>query len=87
MQPLSFPPALRVRGGWLVGADRGEWGGELVFLGDDGIQRKLLDENVQDIVQLGSRYVAVTGLAHLTLNHGMLYEVGPDEGGSWRAPP
>ena len=67
---------LRIRGGWLVGADQGEWGGELVFKADDGSTKMVLPTNMQGLHVLGSdRIVAVTGLAHLTSNDGMLYQI------------
>jgi hypothetical protein len=79
--------ALRVEGGWLVGADRGEWGGELVFVAEDGSRQTILDQNVEDIYQLDSRLVAVTGLAHMFVNEAMLYEVSRDAEGKWSARP
>lgn len=77
--------ALRVDGGWLAGSDRGEWGGELVFLGDDGVNQTILDENIKDIYRLGPRIVVVTGLAHLMMSKGMLYEITRSDVGKWKA--
>jgi hypothetical protein len=75
-------PAVGVKtaGGFLVGADRGEWGGELMFLGGHAPPVRLLGENTSGIFHLGSRIVVVTGLAHLLHNGGALYlasSVGP----------
>jgi len=82
---------LHVHNGWIVGSSRGEWGGELAFIGDDGNQYFILEDNVTDLFQLGDRIVAVTGLAHLTSNRGMVYEVkfrnGKWVGEYWRALP
>lgn len=84
--------ALRVDGGWLAGGSRGEWGGELMWLGDDGQRTRLLDENVSDIVRLGRRIVVVTGRAHL-FNDGMVYAIAPHatdgrlQARAWRALP
>lgn len=75
--------ALRVDGGWLVGGNRGEWGGELVFIDDAGASSKLLEENVEDIHRLGDRIVALTGLAHLSMNEGKVIEV-ERVGGHWK---
>ena len=77
--------ALRVEDGWLVGSDRGEWGGELMFLSDDGSQQALLSENIEDIYFLGDRIVAVAGLAHLGMNSGMIYALSHDPAGTWSA--
>lgn len=77
--------ALRVEKGWLAGSSRGEWGGELVFVGDDGRVQRIVDDNVEDIYRLGSRFVATTGLAHLTSNSGAILELSPDSTGRWKA--
>ncbi|MDN3652951.1 HEAT repeat domain-containing protein [Thalassotalea ponticola] len=79
--------ALKVANGWLVGSDRGEWGGELVHIADDGEQTNLLDENIEDIYKLGERYIATTGLAHLTMNDGLIYELHVDGRGNWKSKP
>jgi HEAT repeat protein len=77
--------ALRVDGGWLVGGDRGEFGGELVWIADDGLKQTVLQENVEDIYRLGPRIVVVTGLAHLMLNNGRLFELARTPKGKWIA--
>ncbi len=77
--------ALRVEGGWVAGSNRGEWGGELMFLGDDGVRYKVLDENIEGIHRLGQRVVITTGLAHLSMNQGAVYDLTRDASGKWRA--
>lgn len=77
--------ALRVDDGWLVGGDRGEWGGELGFVGDDGHFQQILDDNVEDIHRLGDRIVATTGLAHLGLNRGSVVALTRLPDGRWQA--
>lgn len=79
--------ALQVPDGWLLGGDRGEWGGELVFLDRAGRQKTLIDGNIRGIARLGPRIVAVGGLAHLSSNRGRVYEVARDEKGRWSARP
>jgi hypothetical protein len=61
--------------GLLVGSNRGEWGGELVFLNERGEQLRLLDVNTRGIHAMPFGIVAVTGLAHLGFNAGALYLV------------
>jgi HEAT repeat protein len=78
--------ALQVDGGWLLGADRGEWGGELVFRSAQGAQT-ILSDNIQHLRRLGSRVIALGGLAHLTGNRGLIYELVRDQGGRWSARP
>lgn len=77
--------ALRVDGGWLAGSNRGEWGGELVYIADNGKSTQLLDTNIEDIYQLGDRYIATAGLAHLFMNDGMIYQLMQTENGAWQA--
>ena len=79
--------ALRIGTSWLAGTDRGEWGGELVWIRADGQATQLLAANVFDIVRLGPHVVAVTGLAHLGTNDGMLYIVAQDEHDNLQATP
>ena len=77
--------ALRVDGGWLAGGNRGEWGGELVYIADNGAPTIILNENIEDIYKFGERYVALAGLSHLGLNNGMVYQLVYDDTGQWRA--
>lgn len=77
--------ALRTEQGWLVGGNRGEWGGELVYIGDDGVRQTLLERNVEDIFALGGRYVATVGLAHLSMNDGEVVALTRAPGGVWHA--
>jgi len=75
--------ALRVNNGWLVGSDRGEWGGELVFIDENGQKDYLVHDNVKDIFKLGSKYIAIAGLAHLMANNGFAYILKSDKEGNW----
>ena len=77
--------ALRIDDGWLAGGNRGEWGGELVFIGDDGVRQTVLDRNVEDIFSFGNRYVATVGLAHLSSSAGEVVDLSRHSDGSWRA--
>jgi hypothetical protein len=79
--------ALRVADGWLLGGDRGEWGGELVLLDETGRSRRLVDDNIGGLAPLGARVVAIGGLAHLSSNRGLVYEVIRDAKGNWSAHP
>lgn len=76
--------ALRVDGGWLAGSNRGEWGGELVYIPDNGKVIKIIGENIENIYKFGDRYIATAGLAHLSANNGMIYELFQDKEGYWR---
>jgi hypothetical protein len=78
--------ALRVPHGWLTGADRGEWGGELMFIGDDATRQMVLQCGVEGIYRLGDRIVTTCGTTHLS-NLGELVEVAQDADGRWIAKP
>ena len=75
---------LRVPDGWLLGGSRGEWGGEIVFKGEGDQYYEILKDNVIGLFTLGERIIAVAGLAHLTLNSGLIYELKLVDG-KWRA--
>jgi hypothetical protein len=77
--------ALRVAHGWLTGSNRGEWGGELTYVDDKGTRQQVLNQNVEDVYFLGKDIVAVTGLAHLISNYGMIYKVAQSADGTWVA--
>lgn len=81
------PVALRIEEGWLVGTDCGEWGGELAHVQDDGTSTIFLQENIQNIFRVGKRYIAVTGLSHLALTRGIIFDVFQQDNGEWTAKP
>ena len=86
--PIEQTPhiALRTNKGWLVGSDRGEWRGELVYIGDGQKPQVILNENIEDIYKLGNRYVAITGMFHMITNRGTVYEIVETPKG-WSASP
>ena len=61
--------------GQLVGTDRGEWIGKLTFQDAAGNLKTLLNENVHGIVQNPAGIFVFTGLAHMDVNDGYIYEV------------
>ena len=79
--------ALKVKDGWLLGGNRGEWGGELVFVDQGRHQSLLLDDNIHALARLGPHVAALGGLAHLSLNRGLVYQVVQDSQGKWSAHP
>ncbi len=66
---------LIVAEGELLGASRGEWGGELVQVRTVGSSSVGLDDNVVGVHRTATGIVAVAGIAHLSLNYGALYRV------------
>jgi HEAT repeat protein len=79
--------ALQVEDGWLLGGSRGEWGGELIHTDSRGRQIMVLDDNIHGLARLGRRVVALGGLAHLSMNAGVVYEAARDTHGRWAARP
>jgi HEAT repeat protein len=75
---------LRVEGGFLLGDDRGEWGGELVLERPGKPAIPVLTENTVGVHRAPFGLVAVTGLNHL-LSNGVLYRIERGPGGSYRA--
>lgn len=86
---ISPQVALRVEDGWLAGGSRGEFGGEVVFLGDDGKQYAVVADNLEDLYVLGPRTIAVAGLAHMMGNSGTIYELAHTDAGEhrWQSKP
>ncbi len=80
-QTLVIDHALPAYGGRLLGIDRGEWGGSLLFEDEAGNRTSILDENVHGIVENSAGIFAFTGLAHLQINDGYIYVITkePDE--------
>ena len=70
--------SVEVNSGWLTGANRGEWGGEVVLIQEKKEPQVLLNKNVEDIYKINEKYYVTTGLAHLSFNHGEIYSVNID---------
>ena len=64
-----------VEGGYLVATDHGEWGGDVAFVDKDGNSRVLTEENTQEIYATGAGIFAVSGLAHMSFNGGVIYKI------------
>ena len=75
--PFSQPrAAVKVKDGWLVGFNRGEWGGALYWFSPDGADRyKISDHQIVDFIQSGDSVLAIQGLAHLSLSEGSILSV------------
>lgn len=76
---------LAVAGGRLLGASRGEWGGELVQVRTDGSSSMVLDDNVVGVHRTPTGIVAVAGIAHLSYNAGALYRIEAGADGTFTA--
>ena len=76
---------VKVEDGYLVGSDKGEWGGEITFIDVQGDSNVVVGKNTEAIYQTPQGIVAVTGLAHLSSNEGLIYKVTKDAQGKWGA--
>lgn len=72
-------------GGNLLGADRGEWAGELVFRDAGGVIHPLLDQNVRGIARMPFGVIVFTGVAHLGVSKGAVYRVDQSPDGALAA--
>ena len=76
--PKGFDPGdvVAVEGfddGWMVGLDRGEWGGNLNWIDSEGNRTVLLDTNVTSLVRNGTEVFVLSGLSHLSHSSGGIY--------------
>jgi HEAT repeat protein len=88
--PFSEPQSTGARGtrltldnGTLVGTDKGEWGGELEWMGKDGQTRLLIRDNVVSIQPADGGAMVLFGLAHMALVYGYAVHVKKGEDGNW----
>ncbi|WP_148040948.1 hypothetical protein [Montanilutibacter psychrotolerans] len=68
-------------GGRLLGVDRGEWIGKLLFQDADGTLDTVLAENVHGIVRNSNGIFVFTGLAHMSVNEGYVHTVAREPDG------
>ena len=66
---------LEAFGGTLYGQDRGEWIGGLYFRDQADRAYEVIDQNVHGIIRNDSGIFVFTGLAHLSLNEGYIYQL------------
>lgn len=62
--------AIRAFDGWLLGSDRGEFGGELVYRPDEGEDVLLAHVNVEDLYRLPQGFIATTGRGTMDSRNG-----------------
>ena len=62
-------------GGKLLGTDRGEWTGELLFQDEAGGVERILHENIHGIVRNRVGIFVFTGLHHMGTNVGYIYAI------------
>ena len=68
--------AFEVDDGYLVGFNRGEWGGELYWFSKDGKKRyKISGHQIVQFIERDDKIYAIEGLAHLGLTGGSIIEI------------
>lgn len=70
---------LECKDGDLLGYNRGEWGGGLVFKSrkTDSL-RLIIDDNIKSVYPVKNGFIVLTGLAHLSYDGGSVYCVHRD---------
>jgi hypothetical protein len=66
---------LKVPGGWLLGSNIGEFGGDLVFANEDKNAYVVINDNIKGIFNSPIGIVVVTGLGHMSSMYGYIYTV------------
>ena len=75
---------LRTEAGVLVGTSNGEWGGDLTLANADGVPiKRILDENVLQLLPSKLGTLVFTGLLHLGDDKGAVWLYGKDKDGTW----
>jgi len=71
----NFFTKLKISNGILKTQDKGEWGGKIEFISDDGKTVNIKKGNVKFVFQLNNKIYFIEGLSHLGINEGQLYEL------------
>jgi hypothetical protein len=62
---------LHFKNDWLLAYDGGEWGGGLWLTNDDGSETKrILSDNVREMIPIDDGVLVLSGLAHMTIDFG-----------------
>jgi hypothetical protein len=67
---IGAESTLKLKNGWLLGFDAGEFGGGLWFADVDGKNQELYNENVRGFVETQQGVLVFVGLAHMGLDSG-----------------
>jgi len=68
--------------GYLVGTDRGEFGGELKFIDSEGNESLVLHDNIKSLYSINGKTIAIAGLAHMDSNSGSIYQITEKSNGT-----
>jgi hypothetical protein len=67
---------IEVQDGYLIGFNRGEWGGELYWFSKNGKKRyKISGHQIEKFIERDNKIYAIEGLAHITMSYGSVIEI------------
>lgn len=67
---------VNVQDGFLIGFNRGEWGGELYWFSKDGEKRyEISKHQIVKFIERDNKIYAIAGLAHLGMSDGSIIEI------------
>ena len=70
--------------GWIVSDNQGEFGGEVTWYSNDGLNKNtLLKDNSSSYFQIGENVYILVGLSHLDMSRGCIYRLVQNEKGDW----
>ena len=72
-RPIDTKQRVHAFGGTVVGADMGEFGGGVSFIDSDGTTYQVISDNSHGIFNTPHGVLAMTGLAHMSINRGAVY--------------
>lgn len=81
----GFQTVKKVVNGYLVGYNRGEWGGDLSWYSGNGDSSyRILYSNVIAITEINSTLFLIEGLAHLSYSGGSICQLQQDINNKWQ---
>lgn len=67
---------LKIKDGWLVGYDYGEFLGNLFWFNEDGTKyEKITTGNIKNIFEINGKIFITEGLAHLSMSRGQIFQI------------
>lgn len=67
---------LKIKDGWLIGFDGGEWGGTLFWFNEDGTEyKRVAGGNIKNLFEIDGKIYFTSGLAHLGLSYGNISQI------------
>lgn len=67
---------LKIKNGWLVGFDKGEWGGNLFWFNEKGTDyERIIEGNIKNLFEVDGQIYVTEGLAHLSISNGQIFKI------------